>query len=161
MVKHSIIALLLSASLTSPMTAKTASEIKNATNTPFVDVKNDYKTIQAWGMETCLDLKNCNPDTIRSAEKIKEYVIKLCDLIEMKRFGDCVVVHFGDDEEVAGYSMTQLIETSLISGHFANKTNNVYINIFSCKEYDPEVAAQFTQEFFQADAYETNVLLRT
>ncbi len=97
-----------------------------------------------------LDIKNCNPDLICSAEAIKDYVIQLCDLIEMKRFQETTVVNFGEDEKVAGYSMVQLIETSLISGHFANLTNAAYIDVFSCKIYDPYVAAEFTRKFFQA-----------
>jgi hypothetical protein len=45
--------------------------------------------------------------------------------------------------------MTQLIETSLVSGHFANDTNAAYMDIFSCKNYDPLVMANFTLKFFK------------
>jgi S-adenosylmethionine/arginine decarboxylase-like enzyme len=106
----------------------------------------------SWGISCSVDVKNCDPAILRNAELIKDYVIKLCDLIDMKRFGDCQVVHFGEDEKVAGYSMVQLIETSLISGHFANATNAAYIDIFSCKAYDPETVANFTKEYFKGDA---------
>jgi S-adenosylmethionine decarboxylase len=67
-----------------------------------------------WGVLTSLDIYDCNPEIIRDAEKIKKYVIGLCDLIGMKRFGDCQVVHFGKDERVEGHSVVQFIETSLI-----------------------------------------------
>jgi len=103
----------------------------------------------AWGLLTSLDIEDCNPDIIRNAEQIKLYVEMLCDVIEMKRFGECQVVHFGEDERVAGYSMLQLIETSCISAHFANETNRAYIDIFSCKEYDPKIVAAFSRAFFQ------------
>ena len=136
------------------------SPIVNMTVAKFNDIKQSYNTMDAWGILTSVDLTKCNPETIRSAEKIKQYVVELCELIEMKRFGECVVVHFGQDEAVAGYSMTQLIETSLISGHFANLTNNSYIDIFSCKPYDPTVVAEFTKKFFEAEACTINVLLR-
>ena len=132
----------------------------NVNFTTFEDIKKVSKNLEVWGILSSLDMKNCNPEIIRSSEKIKEYVVKLCDLIEMKRFGECQVVHFGEDEVVAGFSMTQLIETSLISGHFANLTNTAYIDIFSCKPYDPYLAAKFTQEFFQAEDFKINVLLR-
>ena len=85
---------------------------------------------------------------------------KLCDLIKMKRFGECQVVRFGVDERVQGYSMVQLIETSLISGHFANLTNAAYIDIFSCKPYDPEEVARFTQAFFEAESCQMHVIER-
>lgn len=113
-----------------------------------------------WGLLTSLDLYRCNPEIIRDSEKIKRYVVELCNLISMKRFGECQVVHFGQDERVAGYSMIQLIETSLISGHFANQTNAAYIDIFSCKPYDPEVVAGFTKGFFKAQSVEVHTAKR-
>jgi len=113
-----------------------------------------------WGLLTSIDLYGCEGETIRNAEKIKQYVVQLCDLIEMKRFGECQVVHFGEDERVAGYSMIQLIETSLISGHFANLTNAAYIDVFSCKPYDPEDVVRFSQAYFGAESYQIHVAKR-
>jgi S-adenosylmethionine/arginine decarboxylase-like enzyme len=114
----------------------------------------------AWGLLTSIDLENCNGDTIRSSEEIKRYVYELCELIDMKRFGDCHVVHFGEDERVAGFSMFQLIETSCISAHFANESNTSYIDIFSCKEYDPKLASEFTKKFFGGDKIRVSVTNR-
>lgn len=113
-----------------------------------------------WGVLTSLDIYGCNPGIIQDAEKIKQYVIELCELIGMKRFGDCQVNHFGKEARVEGYSMVQLIETSLISGHFANLTNAAYIDIFSCKAYEPEQVAHFSREFFQAESIEMHVVKR-
>ena len=113
-----------------------------------------------WGLLTSLDLYGCNGETIRDAEKIKQYVIELCDLIKMKRFGDCKVVHFGKEERVEGYSMIQLIETSLISGHFANQTNAAYIDIFSCTPYEPDLVADFTSNYFEAESVSIHVTKR-
>lgn len=115
---------------------------------------------KVWGIASSFDIYDCNPDTIRSAAKIREFVVKLCDLIEMKRFGETTVVHFGEDEKVAGFSMIQLIETSLISAHFANLTNTVYLDVFSCKPYDPAIVEEFAREFFGGSRCITNVNLR-
>jgi S-adenosylmethionine/arginine decarboxylase-like enzyme len=113
-----------------------------------------------WGFLTSLDLYSCNAETIRSAEKIRQFVVELCELIAMKRFGECQVVHFGQEERVAGYSMVQLIETSLISGHFANLTNDAYIDIFSCKSYDPHQVGDFSKTYFQAESMEVHITER-
>ncbi|MBW1721343.1 MAG: S-adenosylmethionine decarboxylase [Deltaproteobacteria bacterium] len=118
------------------------------------------KETAPWGLLTSLDLYDCDPDTIRDAEKIRNYVIELCDLIEMKRFGECQVVHFGKDERVQGYSMVQLIETSLISGHFANLTNAAYIDIFSCKPYEPDEVARFSKDYFKASSLSIHTVKR-
>ena len=113
-----------------------------------------------WGLLTSLDIYECDPAIIRDAGLIKKYVVELCDLIEMRRFGECQIVHFGEDPRVTGFSMIQLIETSLISGHFANLTNSVYIDIFSCKGYDSESAAEFTKSFFRGQRIEIHVIKR-
>ena len=49
-----------------------------------------------WGLSTCVDLYNCNY-RIKHADEIERYVVELCDLIDMKRFGPCNVIHFGED----------------------------------------------------------------
>ncbi len=116
--------------------------------------------LEVWGIASSIDIYGCDPDKIRDADVIKLFVIELCDLIEMKRFGETQVVHFGEDEKVAGFSMVQLIETSLISAHFANKTNVTYLDVFSCKAYDPETVRAFAQEYFGGSFSSLNVTLR-
>lgn len=113
-----------------------------------------------WGMSQTIDLKKCHPKSIRSEDHIRKYVIELCDLIQMKRFGEMTIVHFGEDEKVAGYSMFQLIETSCISGHFANKTNNAYIDIFSCKSFNTIDSEEFSKKYFDAKESDSKVILR-
>jgi S-adenosylmethionine/arginine decarboxylase-like enzyme len=125
-----------------------------------VAIQKEYAAVEAWGLHSAIDIHGCNPETIRSAEKIKQFVVELCELIGMKRFGECVVVNFGEDERVAGYSMTQLIETSLISAHFANQTNAVYLDVFSCKCYSPEQVAEFAKKFFGGKEYDLNYTFR-
>lgn len=103
-----------------------------------------------WGWHLVLNLYDCDLEKIQSAEVIREYVIDLCDLIEMRRFGEPTIVNFGDDPRVSGYSLVQLIETSNICAHFADESRAVYLDIFSCKQFDPEVAVRFTMDIFQA-----------
>lgn len=121
---------------------------------------NEAIAQNAWGIASAIDIYNCDFHRIRDADLIRQFVVELCDLIEMKRFGETQVVHFGEDERVAGYSMVQLIETSLISGHFANQTNAVYLDVFSCKPYLPETVQSFAQRFFQGSHSNLNVSLR-
>ena len=114
----------------------------------------------AWGIASSIDIYNCAPERIRDAATIRQFVVELCDLIEMKRFGEPTIVNFGEDERVAGYSMAQLIETSLISAHFANQSNTTYLDVFSCKPYDPDVVADFAQTFFGGSHRITHCNLR-
>ena len=114
----------------------------------------------AWGVLTSLDIYGCDPQIIRDTNKIRQFVTELCELIDMKRFGECMVVHFGENERIEGYSMIQLIETSLISGHFANKTNAAYIDVFSCKPYDSQQVVSFAKKYFHGESITVHVIPR-
>ncbi len=115
--------------------------------------------ITPWGYSLSIDLKLCDPGTIRSREKIQEYVIQLCKLIDMKRHGDIIIEHFGVGNK-EGYTMVQLIETSNITAHFANDIQSAFIDIFSCKEFYFKSATDFTMEFFGAKEIFINTALR-
>ncbi len=133
--------------------------IKNSEIRP-ISWEKEYNKNNPWGVLTSVDIYDADPDLIQNEKRIKEFVNELCDLIDMKRYGDCQVVHFGEDERVAGFSMTQLIETSLISGHFANASNAVYLDVFSCKFYEPRLVAEFASSFFKGAHYKMQIALR-
>lgn len=103
-----------------------------------------------WGKSTSIDLIDCDKALITDAEYIKCYVKDLVAVLQMKAFGPCHVVHFGSCKEVEGFTMIQMIETSLISGHFVNIDGNAYLDIFSCKDYDDYDCAKFSYEYFKA-----------
>ncbi|MDY6984987.1 MAG: S-adenosylmethionine decarboxylase [Candidatus Thermoplasmatota archaeon] len=112
-----------------------------------------------WGILTSIDLFECDPEIINSEEDIKRFVVELCDLIEMKRYGECQVYRFGNGDK-EGLSFLQLIETSLISGHLSNDLKSAYVDCFSCKYYDPEIVAEFSKAFFHADKVRKTVVPR-
>ena len=122
--------------------------------------RQDFEKNKAWGISTAIDLKNCDPNLVRSEAGIRKFVYELCELLDVKRFGECIIVHFGESEEIAGFSMTQLIETSLVSGHFVNSTNSIFLDVFSCKYYDPEIAVEKAKTFFKAESATMNVIIR-
>ena len=72
-------------------------------------IKKEFLDKNAWGILSSIDLFNCNAQKIRDRKAIKRYVDKLCELIEMKQFEETQIVHFGEDEKVAGFSMIQLL----------------------------------------------------
>lgn len=125
--------------------------------------KKEYEKIKAWGMLTSLDIKGCDIKKVEDPEAIKRWIIDLCELIEMKRFGEPTIVRFGEEKRVEGYTAFQLIETSAISGHFGidEETGGYgYVDIFSCKHFDPWKAAEFTKERFEGKDYKINTIYR-
>ena len=127
--------------------------------TPLEVTKTETET-EYWGVSTCIDLYDCDLSLMQNADAIREFVVLLCDRIKMRRYGETQVVFFGDEPRVQGFSMTQLIETSLISAHFADASRAIYLDVFSCAPYDSDETAKFAAEYFNADRYQFNVVHR-
>jgi S-adenosylmethionine/arginine decarboxylase-like enzyme len=125
------------------------------------NLKNKNSIAGYYGQELILDLYDCQPKTIRSQKKLKEFIDQLCLLLKMKKFGRPLIPRFGHNQpKTAGYSLVQLIETSSITGHFSELWNSAYINIFSCQSFDVQKVAQFTKQFFQAKKVKKRVIIR-
>lgn len=102
----------------------------------------------AFGLSCQINLYDCDPAAISDAETIRRFARHLVAAIDMRAYGEPQVIHFGPTPAVAGYSLVQLIETSLISGHFVDATGNAYVDIFSCKDYSVDVAIGVCREHF-------------
>ena len=113
-----------------------------------------------WGISSSIDLYHCDLALMQNADAIREFVKILCERIKMKRYGETQVVYFGEDPRVTGFSMTQLIETSLISAHFADASCAIYLDVFSCAPYEPDDVAELAKDYFKADSYNINVTYR-
>lgn len=119
-------------------------------------------TEDQFGQELILDLYDCDLAKISDGKHIRQYVIKLCDeVIMMKRYKEPLVEHFGHDKPItSGYSLVQLIETSCVSGHFSEYKRSAYINIFSCKWFDPVAAGEFTKKWFRVKRMKRKLINR-
>lgn len=116
--------------------------------------------MQHWGISTHIDLKVCQSDKIIHKEAIEHYVIALCDLMEVKRYGDPTIVRFGARPEIAGFSLVQLIETSCVTGHFVDSDHSAYIDVFSCNAYDVQAVVDFTRRYFDCQEFSYSILSR-
>ena len=116
--------------------------------------------LEYWGVSSSIDLYDCDLTLMQNADAIREFVKILCDRIKMRRYGETQVVFFGDEPRVQGFSMTQLIETSLISAHFADASRAIYLDFFSCAPYDPQDAAKFAADYFKAAYYQVTSVNR-
>ena len=108
-------------------------------------------TENIFGWELLLDLHACDLEKISSRDWIEKFAVEVCECLQMKRFGDPFIEHFGHDKlETAGYSLVQLIETSSVVAHFSEFKRTAYLDIFSCRPFDGDTVARFSQEFFGA-----------
>ena len=119
-----------------------------------------------YGLELILDLHQCNASRF-TRKAIERYCEELCELIDMERcdlhFWDDVGVPEEDqqtDAKTKGTSAVQFILTSTIVIHTLDLMKAVYVNIFSCKEFDADEAAQFTAKWFGSKDWTKQVVTR-
>ena len=65
----------------------------------------------------------------------------------MIAYGAPHIVRFGDGNKM-GYTLVQLIQTSDITCHFCEETDAAYLDVFSCKPFEKEVALRVFREHF-------------
>ena len=113
-----------------------------------------------WGYHLLLDCKNCNREKIGSRENIYNFVKTLIIRIDMVAVGEPIIEMLCVGDPKVGYSLMQLISTSNITGHFMDISGEAYIDVFSCKPYDIQVAEQCVREFFEPEKVRVNFLTR-
>lgn len=89
-----------------------------------------------WGYHLILDASKCLKPKISSKANIESFANTLVKRIDMVPFGAPQVQHFGSGNK-AGYTLVQLIETSNICAHFVEETSDMYLDVFSCKPFNP------------------------
>jgi S-adenosylmethionine decarboxylase len=116
---------------------------------------------RCWGYHLILDCRGGDLNAIRDRGTILAWVRQLVERIGMRAYGEPVCEHFAThDPDAAGYSLVQLIETSSITGHFVDLSGDAYIDIFSCKCFDIDVARSIVDEYFRPAAVRITYLTR-
>lgn len=114
---------------------------------------------RAWGIHGVFNIYKACPTSIRSAQNIYNFNKSLVQRIDMKAYGEPQIVHFGSDDK-AGYTLCQLIETSNICAHFVEETNCIYLDVFSCKNFDSRDVEEVVKAYFKPEAIQKQVLIR-
>lgn len=118
-----------------------------------------------YGKELILDLHGCNLPSTR--EMLTHFFADLCKVIDMQRED----LHFWDYEgdpkgyeeapdHLKGISAIQFIRTSNITIHTIDVQKKVFLNIFSCKDFDSWKVVDFTQKYFGGNVAEQTVVNR-
>lgn len=114
---------------------------------------------KSWGYHLIVDAAQCDSKCISSKKVIETFIKKLVPAIDMIAYGAPRIVRFGEGN-TEGYTLVQLIQTSCISAHFSEETNSVYLDIFSCKSFDPKVALRIFDEYFHSGKKRVRFLKR-
>jgi S-adenosylmethionine decarboxylase len=117
---------------------------------------------EPFGWSTRIDLYDCAEETLHRREHIQQFVNSLCDdVLGMSRYGDTLIERFGTHEpKTTGFSFVQLIETSSIVGHVSEACRAVYLDIFSCSQFDTDDAVKHAIAHFGASRAATQTTVR-
>uniref|UniRef100_A0A6H1Z9Q3 Putative S-adenosylmethionine decarboxylase n=1 Tax=viral metagenome TaxID=1070528 RepID=A0A6H1Z9Q3_9ZZZZ len=121
-----------------------------------------------YGKELIIDLHECDISTF-TRKSIRNYLKQLCDEIIFMERAD---FHWWDyhgmsgkeyrkiPAHLKGISAVQFIMTSTIAIHTLDDLQKVFINIFSCKDFDTDAARYFTQKWFKGQLNHWEVVRR-
>ena len=108
-----------------------------------------------YGKELILDLHECDVSTF-SRKNLKLFCLELCKVIDME---PCKFESWDDEDtpegegetepHLKGWSCVQFIKTSNILIHALELLENMNLNIFSCKDFDTDIATEFTVNWFR------------
>lgn len=115
----------------------------------------------AWGIHYLVDCSSCDKNSIKDENNLRNFLSTLVEKIDMKAYGEPILAHFAThDPSKGGYTICQMIETSLIDGHFVDETGDAYISVHSCKDFSVETINEVIQQFFNPEAIKGSVIHR-
>jgi len=93
-----------------------------------------------WGTLAAIDLHDCERRRLADADSIRAFVPNVIEAIGIRADGPLRLERFGSGS-LEGWSATQLVETSSITIHADELSRRCFIDVFSCLQFDPEIAA--------------------
>jgi S-adenosylmethionine/arginine decarboxylase-like enzyme len=108
-----------------------------------------------YGMEQIVDLEDV-PDEMFQEGKVKEFLLGLCKEIKMNHdprgpltWGCRSDMDDPVNPKSDGISGVLFIETSSITIHAIDRLSKVFVNCFSCADFDPLAMMKYTEKFWK------------
>lgn len=119
-----------------------------------------------YGKELILDLHDCDVSRFNRAD-LGFYLDWICHKIGMKQED----LHFWDYEDdpkekekapshLKGTSCVQFIRTSNITIHTLDDLKSLYLNLFSCKDFNSDKVAEYTKDYFKGEIVNQKEVIR-
>lgn len=108
-----------------------------------------------------LDCGGCELRLISDKDNVKAFVKELVHAIGMTAVGEPWIersaIGISDKE---GFSLYQLIVTSNVSAHFVDEARQIYLDMFSCKEFKETVVKKIVVDYFGPTKIKSNFIKR-
>ena len=108
-----------------------------------------------------LDCWNADRLPIQDKPTIIKFIKDLVQRIDMQPVGEpWVEYNAGHDPALAGITAMQVIVTSSIVAHFVDSTGSIYLDVFSCKQFDIKTVESVINEYFKPERIRMNFITR-
>ena len=118
-----------------------------------------------YGKELIIDLHECDVKYFNKMS-LDKFFRELADLTNMElcerywwTMDDCPP-EWKDIPHLNGISAVQFISTSNFTIHTLTDLKCVYLNIFTCKDFDVNAAVHFAREFFDGEVVTCETIVR-
>ena len=105
---------------------------------------------RTFGWQLRLQLSGCDPEVVDNVHAVTAWVGMLIAEIGMKAYGDPIVDRFGEGD-LEGITLVQRLTTSAVVLH-CDPPDSAFIDVFSCRAFDPYAATRFSIGYFRATA---------
>ena len=114
-----------------------------------------------FGPHLMLDLRRCNTQKLKDYKLIFDILNDLPDKIGMTKITQPYVFPYsGLVPEDKGITGTVIIAESHISIHTFQEKDYCFVDVFSCKNFDVDIAADYLIETFESKLFDKHVVQR-
>jgi S-adenosylmethionine/arginine decarboxylase-like enzyme len=114
-----------------------------------------------WGYHLVLDCGQCDAGKMKDFDTVDTWIRKLVKDIDMEPIGEPRIEYTAAEfPNKAGFTVVQVIVTSSITAHFVDNLGQIYLDVFSCKPFAPEVVERSMQETFGCNKFRKYYLTR-
>lgn len=114
-----------------------------------------------FGPHLMLDLRKCNTEKLKDFNLVFDVLHDLPEKIGMTKITQPYVFPYsGLIPEDKGITGTVIIAESHISIHTFQEKDYCFVDVFSCKDFDVEVAAEYLINAFESKDYDKHIVNR-
>ena len=117
-----------------------------------------------FGTHLILDADDCQ-GKLNDRKHIQSFIDTLVKEMGMKKVGETIFEYFEDNDynrerDIVGYSVVQIISLSNITIHINEISKTVYLDIFTCGDFDDTKIGLIFSDYFQAQKIKKRILTR-
>jgi len=103
-----------------------------------------------------IDAVDCDNTKLTDKKLLETFILELAKLIDMKILAGPYIIE--GQPYNPGITAFTIIDFSHISIHTFTQTNEFCLDIFSCKQFDEQVAVDFVKKTFGSDDQQLNII---